>query len=104
MPKDFGSSFGRIKGQKCHLLGEFSRISGLKKSFAVCTTVVVRHSTVKCSCSMTNLFPLNCRRLKWDTVSQPINDLFEPEIQPNLPDNYPFSDSKNPKKYLAIYS
>ena len=26
--------------EKCHLFGEFSRISGLKKSFAVCTTVV----------------------------------------------------------------
>ena len=26
----------------------------------------------------------NCRRLNWDTVSQQLNDLFKPEIQPNL--------------------
>ena len=23
-------------------------------------------------------------RLNWDTASQPVNDLFEPEIQPNF--------------------
>ena len=27
------------------------------------------------------------RRHNWDTVSQPENNLFEPEIQPNLPEN-----------------
>ena len=27
---------------------------------------------------------INCRRLNWDIVSQPVNDLFKPEIQPNL--------------------
>ena len=26
MPKDFGSFFSRIKGEKCHFSGEFSRI------------------------------------------------------------------------------
>ena len=40
MPKDLGSFYGRTKGQKVSLLGEFSLISGLKKLFAVCTTVV----------------------------------------------------------------
>ena len=34
----------------------------------------------------------NTDRLNWDTVSQLVSDLFEPEIEPNLPDN-----SKNPK-------
>ena len=38
MPKDFGSFFSPEK--KCHFQGEFSRISGSKRSFAVCTTVV----------------------------------------------------------------
>ena len=28
----------------------------------------------------------NCRRLNWDTVFQPVNDLFKPKIPPNLPD------------------
>ena len=28
------------KAEKCHFLGEFSRISGFKRSLAVCTTVV----------------------------------------------------------------
>ena len=28
------------RAEKCHFLGEFSRISGLKRSLAVCTTVV----------------------------------------------------------------
>ena len=27
---------------------------------------------------------INCRPLKWDTVSQPVSDLFKPQIQPNL--------------------
>ena len=36
----FGRFFSRIKGQKCHFFGEFSRIAALKRSLAVCTTVV----------------------------------------------------------------
>ena len=35
---------------------------------------------------------INCRQLNWDTVSQPVNDLFESETQPNLPVNCPFSE------------
>ena len=34
-------------------------------------------------------------------LSQPVNYLFEPEDQPNFPDNCPFSDSKNPQKVLS---
>ena len=40
MPKDFGSFFSRIQAEKCHFLGEFSRISGSYRSLAICTTVV----------------------------------------------------------------
>ena len=40
MPKDFWRFFSRIKGRKVSFLSEFSRTSGSKRSFVVCTTVV----------------------------------------------------------------
>ena len=46
--------------------------------------------------------PINRRKPNWNTVLQPENDLFEPEIQPNLPENakfWHFSRLKNPKKH-----
>ena len=42
---------------------------------------------------------LNCRRLNWDTVSQPVNDLFGPEIQPKLP-NFDLFGLKSLQKVL----
>ena len=53
------------------------------------------------------LFFGNCRRLNWDTVSQPLNDLFEPEIQPNLqklPNFGLFTDSRTPKCIKSSYT
>ena len=40
MPKDLEGFLVEYRAEKCHFLGEFSRISGSKRSPAVCTTVV----------------------------------------------------------------
>ena len=55
------------------------------------------------------LFTFNCRRLNWDTVSQPVNDLFELKIQPYLPKSCQISalfrtqkSPKSPKPYTVI--
>ena len=48
-------------------------------------TNVKRGEKKKQSCRIKS--NINCRQLNWDTVSQPVNDLSEHEIQPNLLDN-----------------
>ena len=46
-----------------------------------------------------NLCLIKCGQLNWDTVSQPVNDLFEPEIQPNFG---PFPTQKSLKVLRRI--